>query len=241
MYGILKVFGEKTTIQIANEFVEIRTIDIKTTKLQRNQSHGGQSKNRIERLRQESIHNYLKLAGEKAMNAFVKDGLPIIKALLIVGPGMKKEQITEYINIGVPTMVKSADLSTPITPLLIELIANTSSTEYSKQLKEIDILLSKSTDMLAFGDDLKSDNIKVIYDNPLVIQKYGGPVGIRYYLELYCGLEPMNSYANEESVNSINKTNSIEKTNGDKGTDNQKNYYIDNTKIDNYTDIDAFM
>jgi hypothetical protein len=227
----LQVFGEKTTIQTANEFVEIKTIDTKTTKLQRNQSHGGQSKNRIERLRQESIHNYLKLAGEKAMNAFVKEGVPIIKALLIVGPGMKKEQITEYINIDVPTMVKSADLNTPIMPFIFELISNTSSTEYSKQLKEIDMLLSKSADMLAFGDDLKSDNIKIIYDNPLVIQKYGGPVGIRYYPELCCGLDLSidNIYADdEEDINCVEKAENV---------DVQQN----NDNKNNHTDLDIFM
>ena len=126
-YGILQVYGEKTIVQISNEFAEVKTIDIKTTKLQKKQSHGGQSKNRIERLRQESIHNYLKLAGEKAMLAFVKNGIPIIKALLIIGPGMKKDQIQEYINIPVIIMVKSADVDDPISPLLLELIATCSS------------------------------------------------------------------------------------------------------------------
>jgi peptide subunit release factor 1 (eRF1) len=112
-YGIIKIFGEKTTIQIVNEFAEITTLDVKTTVLQRNQSHGGQSKNRIERLRQESIHNYLALAAEKAIRAFVKDGVPIIKSLLIVGPGMKKSQIIEYIN-------ESALMNTPITVRAVE-------------------------------------------------------------------------------------------------------------------------
>ncbi len=134
------------------------------------------------------------------MKAFVKDNLPIIKALLIIGPGMKKEQIVEYINIPVVTLVKSADINTPIMPFLLELISVSSSSTASQQLKEIDSILAKNPDLLAFGDDLKSDNIKVVYDNQLVVQKYGGPVGIRYYADLYMGLDDSSNLNNDNDA-----------------------------------------
>lgn len=211
-YGILQVYGEKTIVQISNEFAEVKTIDIKTTKLQKKQSHGGQSKNRIERLRQESIHNYLKLAGEKAMLAFVKNGIPIIKALLIIGPGMKKDQIQEYINIPVIIMVKSADVDDPISPLLLELIATCSSNKNATALKEIDDLLIKQPDMLVFGDEIKSDEVRIVHDNPLITQKYGGPVGIRYF----AAIDADSSHFDADTNHADNsKSNRNDQTNHD--------------------------
>lgn len=213
-YGILQVYGEKTIVQISNEFAEVKTIDIKTTKLQKKQSHGGQSKNRIERLRQESIHNYLKLAGEKAMLAFVKNGIPIIKALLIIGPGMKKDQIQEYINIPVIIMVKSADVDDPISPLLLELIATCSSNKNATALKEIDDLLIKQPDMLVFGDEIKSDEVRIVHDNPLVTQKYGGPVGIRYFAAVDTDHTHFDNYADANHADN-SKSNHNDQTNHD--------------------------
>jgi hypothetical protein len=108
-FGILQVFGEETIVQICDEYLALKTLDVKTTKLQKRQDRGGQSQNRIARLRLETIHNYLKSAGEKAEHAYLTNGLPNIEALLIVGPGLKKEQILNYINIPVEKFICSID------------------------------------------------------------------------------------------------------------------------------------
>jgi hypothetical protein len=63
------------------------------------------------------------------------------------------------------------------------------SEHFKQELKEIDNLFIKNPEMLAFGKDLEKKGIKVVYDNPLIIKKYKGPVGIRYYIEMNMGLD----------------------------------------------------
>jgi hypothetical protein len=98
-------------------------------------------------------------------------------------------------------------------PLISDLIASSSQSENAKQLKEIDNLIARDPDMLAFGDDLNaSDDIKVIYDNPLIIQKYSGRVGIRFYPKLNCGLDdfvPTNNNVNEDEEKKIKEISDI--------------------------------
>lgn len=198
-YGILQVFGEKTTILLSNEFAECKTIDIKTTKVQKKQCRGGQSKNRIERLREETIHNYLKLASEKAIKAFTKDGQPIIKALLLVGPGLKKEKMTSYLELKVPFYIYNVDSenSPLISEYLTHMIETENNVDDSKHIDKLTNLLTMSPGLLAFGDDIKTSlddknisriysSVKIDVDVPNIIinssflSAYGGMIGVKY-------------------------------------------------------------
>ena len=89
-YGVVQIYGEDAVIQVCDETLQIKTVGKKSTKLQRKHCRGGQSQNRIARLRDESIHEYLKSVGEKITTAFMTDGQPNVSDILILGHGLKK-------------------------------------------------------------------------------------------------------------------------------------------------------
>lgn len=143
-------------IQVSDEFGDTKTIDRKTTKLQRKQCRGGASKNRIERLREETVHNYLKLASEKVTRAYTENGIPIIKALLIIGNGNKKDEIREYINIDVPIYVESCDVNDNkelIQAKFFDMVTKEREKEESKYLDRITEIIRTNPDLLIFGKE----------------------------------------------------------------------------------------
>lgn len=182
-YGILKVFGEETVVQVSNEFGEVRTVDVKTTRLQKRQDRGGQSQNRIARLRLETIHNYLKSAAEKATIAFVTDGVPNVNAILVVGAGLKKEQLLEYLDIKVPIYVKTINIGENYQNYIFEMIADVGNSKEAKELNEVLELMAKNPDLLLFGDEITDDvEVKKKYTNKLITSRFGGAVGVKYYV-----------------------------------------------------------
>lgn len=74
----------------------------KTTRKQLPRTHcrGGQSQNRIARLRDEAIHNYLVKLNEKCVELFIdpKTSLPRIKGLVIMGAGNKKMKLQDVLD-----------------------------------------------------------------------------------------------------------------------------------------------
>lgn len=181
-YGILKVFGEETTVQISNEFGEVRTVDVKTTRLQKRQDRGGQSQNRIARLRLETIHNYLKSAAEKAASAFVSDGVPNVNAILVVGAGLKKEQLLEYLDIKVPIFVRTINIGEDYAKYIFEMIAEVGKSKEAKELNEVLELMAKNPDLLLFGDEIDDQLVKKKYTSKLITSRFGGAVGVKYYV-----------------------------------------------------------
>jgi hypothetical protein len=201
MFGILQVWGEETIIQIANEFCEVKNIATKTTKIQKRQKNGGQSQNRIARLREESIHNYLKLSGEKANNAFMRDGLPIIEALLIVGNGWKKDMLEQYLIIpkNISRYVYSVEKGVNIESYIKDMILKETGQEEKKHLTHIQDAILFNPDILVFGREnvLKEENLKYIYVSDKInldkklfqsliilksgLEPYGGIVGERFF------------------------------------------------------------
>lgn len=181
-YGILEIYGEETYISKTNDLYELHRLADKTTKLQKRQGRGGQSQNRIARLRLETIHNYLQLAAEKAITYFVTNGVPNISGLLVLGHGLKKEQILEYLNLDVPTTVNTKSKDDPIMPYIIDFVANFAASDEKTELQYIDYILQTQPDLLVFGDELNQP-LKKIYNSSAVVQKYGGPVGELFYVK----------------------------------------------------------
>lgn len=182
LFGVMQIYGEEFIISTCNEFSELKTIVKKSTKVQKKQGHGGQSQNRIARLRDESIHNYLKLAAEKANDAYKHNNVPTINGLLIIGAGFKKDAIIPYLNINVYIEVVTKDQESPLLPIITEFINKQLHSVEHDELQYIQHLFDVNPDILAFGvEELASDNIKKIYNNPLIVDKFGGPVGVRYY------------------------------------------------------------
>jgi peptide chain release factor subunit 1 len=99
-YGVLYLSGCEFSFYILNgkDLYEIT----KTTRkrLPRTHKRGGQSQNRIARLRDEAIHNYLVKLNEKCLELFIdeKTTLPKIKGLVIIGSGNKKIKFQDKLD-----------------------------------------------------------------------------------------------------------------------------------------------
>lgn len=170
LFGVIILHGENYQIMTSNEFGEKTIHMYKKTRVQRKQGRGGQSKNRIERLRQESVHNYIKMATEHAMTVFIKEGHPIISSLLICGSGMKKEMIQEYLTIPIPYYIQSIDVGDDITPYLLNMIKKQTGIDEQKEIEMLSNLIIQQPDYLVFGvsyiiDELNQNSIERIYIN----------------------------------------------------------------------------
>jgi len=99
-YGVLYLSGYEFSFYVLNgkDLYEIT----KTTRkrLPRTHKRGGQSQNRIARLRDEAIHNYLTILNEKCLELFIDDKttLPKIKGLVIIGAGDKKVKLYDQLD-----------------------------------------------------------------------------------------------------------------------------------------------
>lgn len=99
-YGVLYLAGCEYTFYVLNgkDLYEIT----KTTrkKLPRTHKRGGQSQNRIARLRDEAIHVYLGKLNEACLDMFIDENttLPKIKGFVIMGSGNKKIKLQDQLD-----------------------------------------------------------------------------------------------------------------------------------------------
>lgn len=199
-YGIIKIYGDRATWLLSNEFGECKTIHSITARINKKHCKGGQSQNRIQRLREETIHSYLSKTEQITGNLFTRNGLPIIKAMLIVGVGSKKDDICKYINIDVPTRVLPCEKTASFHEHLLEYIQYINTQDANTIIDRIQGLLDIEPDLLVFGKEsiVAEHNagklneiytINKIIEIPSAIQlkhhvleSFGGIIGIRYYV-----------------------------------------------------------
>lgn len=133
----------------------------KTTrkKLPRTHRRGGQSQNRIARLRDEAINNYLTKINEACIDTFIDTNttLPNIEGLIIIGSGNKKIQLESKLD----ARLKNIHLGTFTSERLdYETITDT----VSKSIRQKNKLLVKSVfdtpDKLQYGKKEVIDNLK---------------------------------------------------------------------------------
>lgn len=100
-YGVLYLAGCEYTFYILNgsDLYEIT----KTTrkKLPKTHKRGGQSQNRIARLRDEAIHIYLNKINDACLDLFIdkETTLPKIKGFVIIGSGNKKIKFQDILDV----------------------------------------------------------------------------------------------------------------------------------------------
>jgi peptide chain release factor subunit 1 len=99
-YGVLYLAGCEFTFYVLNgkDLYELT----KTTRkrLPRTHRRGGQSQNRIARLRDEAIHNYIIKINEECLDLFIdtQTTLPKIKGFVIIGSGNKKTKLSDKLD-----------------------------------------------------------------------------------------------------------------------------------------------
>ncbi len=161
-YGVILLNGQDTVFYTmdgdTSDTYTLSTVGKFSTKLQPKHDQGGQSQNRIARLREESITEYLKKINERALKYYLTEQYELnIKGLILVGTGLKKDQLRLHLDdrlnkvlLGIITRdsVQCSDilpLCTTKTPGVFELFES---------------YVSNNPDMLCFGERDTIDRLK---------------------------------------------------------------------------------
>lgn len=151
-YGVLLLTGQKYKFYEL-EGSHLNIIYHKEVKLPNNHCRGGYSQNRLERLRQEAIHIYLKHLTED-----LESKMSNIIGLIIVGNGEKKDQIRNYLNPEYQELLIGT-----ITGLDVDidqclgLIHQDEIRKNKKIWDKIEELIRVNPDKLSFGNELRND------------------------------------------------------------------------------------
>ncbi len=135
--------------------------------IQKRQGRGGQSKNRIERLREETIHVYVKKIVERIMSLYFKEGRNIFDKLILSGATQKIRDVIELLPLD-KMQIKQfnySDIDILINKQALHIQFNDEK-EISQQVQnEIAELLELKSDLLLFGDEIfeNIDHVEKIY------------------------------------------------------------------------------
>lgn len=139
-YGVLYLDGCEYSFYVLNgsELYEVT----KTTRkrLPRTHKRGGQSQNRIARLRQEAINVYLTKINEASVDLFIDEAtsLPKIKGLIIIGAGNKKDQFTHKLDPRLSTIVLSVVTSDHLdTDTVVQIVDESISRHNERIIKNV--------------------------------------------------------------------------------------------------------
>lgn len=91
-FGILVVDGNGALFGLLQGNTR-RVLKEITVDLPTGHRRGGQSQNRFARLRDEKVHRYLRQVAELATKHYTKDGLPVVRGLVVAGPTELKERL----------------------------------------------------------------------------------------------------------------------------------------------------
>ena len=129
------------------------------TKISNRTRRGGQSQNRYMRLNDEEVDNFIKKIHEKARTIFTRDGYPLLKSLIIVGPGEKKTKLHRKLmedpafkNILKSPMTTNGEYYECLDKAR-ESLSLFSNGEEKKIREQFETILRTNPDILVFGKD----------------------------------------------------------------------------------------
>lgn len=197
--GIIIVSGSDCQFYKAYKLktkVECKLIDTLTVRKTKAHKRGGQSQNRIARLREEYILHYVKKINEKLEQLYSVNGSPIIRKLVISGSKDKIVELKKYIQMFDYSMVSHGD---------IESIANEAFDQEQKldtkeYIKQIRSLFVHDIDKLLFGPEIKEyeqegHKLEIIYKprsdltkyestyvelDDVILEEFGGLIGKKF-------------------------------------------------------------
>jgi peptide subunit release factor 1 (eRF1) len=206
-YGIIHIDGQETVFYVLNG-IALTRIERFIVQLPRNHDKGGQSQNRIERLRQEKIFEYLKKISEKAQHHYLTDAHEVnIKGLVIVGVAQKKDQICEHLDSRLKDILLGILTDTQVSVTRIcNLISGKDRIDADAEYQKLLDLIRTSSDTIRFGkiectSSLDEGLLKLLYCDqhttllqdrcdatgctliPLGdrVNQYGGQVGVLWF------------------------------------------------------------
>lgn len=170
-YGLIKTIGNKTTIQLFNEFVETKTMFV--------------------HVREKGEKDTDEYIARKASEIFGD----IIFGILIVG----RPEIQKKLGLSVYTMVRSDTSSIP--KYIKEMILYENEQHNKKYISYLENIIQKTPDLLMFGEaeikeGIESSIVKTVYTTKnykekypctciilpnTFMEKYGGIIGEKYY------------------------------------------------------------
>lgn len=171
--GVILVSGSIAKFYFINktgsnlEHVLLKSIDID---LQKRQKKGGQSAQRIGRIRDEKEMRYVNHVAELAVNFFMKDNNTayICKNIIIGGSSNIKHKVIatplfqQYFNNRVSGIIDMEIKENSIFELItnnIDLINNSNNDDNEKHIQDINLLISQASDKLVFGYDYIYKNL----------------------------------------------------------------------------------
>lgn len=200
--GLINITGSETLFYSITDLHETVLSRIKT-KLPSNHCRGGQSQNRIARLRDIAIHDYLTSISERAIDLFTENGLSKVNTLIVMGNGEMKDKLKNYLGLlkpvckfivtdGIVTLASFRQeindlIKPPEDPCIDSFIEsfnkNESDIVYGKDSTLDNLELVK--DLIIHCDykemyKIKS-NTNIIYTENDMIKNLGGICGILYY------------------------------------------------------------
>lgn len=124
--------------------------------IQKRQGRGGQSKNRIERLREETIHVYVKKIVERIITLYFKEGQFIFNKLILSGASQKIRDVIELLPLDKSNIKQFnyTDIDTLINKQALHIQFNDEK-EITQQIQnDIAELLELKSDLLLFGNEI---------------------------------------------------------------------------------------
>lgn len=202
-YGVVMVFGEEAEFYTFDDKYRHKFVGRIRHSIANNHHRGGQSQNRLARLRTEQIHRYVTQVEESIRKFYTREGLTKINRLIISGPGMKKDQVKDRLKwLKCPISIYSDLDFAEICAKFAEIIGEDYKENSIKTEKDIDEIIRLDPDRLVFGEDairaqLGDNSLEKVWcknkDNWLetakteIIQvvgnyldKFGGCVGLRW-------------------------------------------------------------
>jgi peptide subunit release factor 1 (eRF1) len=188
VYGVVYVDGKECISYSVNALRYTIENKIKIS-LQGQFRKGGQSAQRLERIRDENRGHYLDEIAEKLVNIFYskEKSRSRIKYLILAGPGQFKTELSQTTEIkkffgGITHTLTMEILDRALTNEFIQEL-NLSSTDDIKKVEELKLLIQKADEKLVFGNEileyLVEKSLAILYiDSNLEVPKF------EYELEL---------------------------------------------------------
>lgn len=181
-YGIIILIKDKCNLYKISSQKNPKFIASISSRIPKAHKKGGQSQNRIQRLRTELIQNYITIIEENVRRYFYQDGNMCMNRLFLCGFGLKKQELKDKMSvknsdsildkISILNLTELKDIIPEIFKQEVEDKKNT----YEEEVKNIQEMLELNPDILVFGnevdDELMNSSIEKIWCFSEYIEEY---------------------------------------------------------------------
>jgi peptide chain release factor subunit 1 len=166
-YAVVIIEGEDAEFYRADQKLAYELLGTTHGVIQKRQGRGGQSKNRIARLREETIHVYVKKIVEYIDRLYIEDGQFMFDRLILSGATQKIRDVIGLLSID-RSVIKTFNynnIEDLISQQSYHILYEDEKEIYKSIQNEINELLELKSDLLAFGEEIfeESSMIETIY------------------------------------------------------------------------------